>query len=162
MLIFVQNAPRQCISHTEPCCFPHFHYTFYLIPCPTPLIPFSAAFFKLLHVVCTARYTVRTFSIRRNEKIAAHVTIRGERAAKILELGLKVKEYELKSKNFSLTGTPFWLTRFMSSVHGTVLWWEGEMLCLLVGCFAAISPRIVYTPVDSGCDLILSNPALPL
>ena len=54
---------------------------------------------------CAARYTVRTFSIRRNEKIAAHVTIRGERAAKILELGLKVKEYELKSKNFSMTGT---------------------------------------------------------
>ena len=48
---------------------------------------------------------MRTFSIRRNEKIAAHVTIRGERAAKILELGLKVKEYELKSKNFSMTGT---------------------------------------------------------
>lgn len=47
---------------------------------------------------------MRTFSIRRNEKIAAHVTVRGERAEKILELGLKVKEYELKAENFSSTG----------------------------------------------------------
>ena len=52
----------------------------------------------------SARYTVRTFSIRRNEKIAAHVTVRGERAQKILELGLKVREYELKAENFSATG----------------------------------------------------------
>lgn len=53
----------------------------------------------------SARYTVRSFSIRRNEKIAVHVTVRGEMAAKILDLGLKVKEYELKAGNFSSTGT---------------------------------------------------------
>merc|ERR1712071_504907 len=41
-----------------------------------------------------ARFTIRTFSIKRNEKIAVHVTIRGEKAAEILEKGLKVKEYE--------------------------------------------------------------------
>jgi large subunit ribosomal protein L11e len=52
----------------------------------------------------TARYTVRTFGIRRNEKIACHVTVRGERAEEILERGLKVKEYELKKSNFSETG----------------------------------------------------------
>ncbi|ODQ77308.1 hypothetical protein BABINDRAFT_172872 [Babjeviella inositovora NRRL Y-12698] len=51
-----------------------------------------------------ARYTVRTFGIRRNEKIAVHVTIRGPKAEEILERGLKVKEYQLKSKNFSETG----------------------------------------------------------
>ena len=51
-----------------------------------------------------ARYTVRTFSIRRNEKISAHVTVRGEKALEILERGLKVKEYELQRKNFSATG----------------------------------------------------------
>lgn len=51
-----------------------------------------------------ARYTVRSFSIRRNEKISAHVTVRGEKALEILERGLKVKEYELKRKNFSATG----------------------------------------------------------
>ncbi|KAL3919305.1 MAG: hypothetical protein SGPRY_005676 [Prymnesium sp.] len=51
-----------------------------------------------------ARYTVRTFGIRRNEKIACHVTMRGEKAEEILERGLKVKEYELRKKNFSATG----------------------------------------------------------
>ena len=47
---------------------------------------------------------MRTFSIRRNEKIAVHVTVRGEKALEILERGLKVKEFELKAKNFSATG----------------------------------------------------------
>ena len=55
-------------------------------------------------VTSKARYTVRSFSIRRNEEIAAHVTIRGPRALEIIERGLKVKEYELKKKNFSATG----------------------------------------------------------
>merc|ERR1719450_1416405 len=51
-----------------------------------------------------ARYTVRTFGIRRNEKISCHVTMRGEEAEEILERGLKVKEYELKKRNFSQNG----------------------------------------------------------
>jgi len=51
-----------------------------------------------------ARYTVRSFSIRRNEKIAVHVTVRGPKAQEILERGLKVKEFELRAKNFSSTG----------------------------------------------------------
>mmetsp|Transcript_6959 Transcript_6959/g.13638 ORF Transcript_6959/g.13638 Transcript_6959/m.13638 type:complete len:177 (-) Transcript_6959:196-726(-) len=55
-------------------------------------------------VFSKARLTVRTFSIRRNEKIACHVTVRGAKAEQILEKGLKVKEYELKSRNFSETG----------------------------------------------------------
>jgi len=55
-------------------------------------------------VTSRARYTVRAFSIRRNEEIAAHVTIRGEKAMEIIERGLKVKEYELKSHNFSKSG----------------------------------------------------------
>jgi large subunit ribosomal protein L11e len=55
-------------------------------------------------VFSKARYTVRTFGIRRNEKIAVHVTMRGEKAEEILERGLKVKEYELRKKNFSATG----------------------------------------------------------
>jgi large subunit ribosomal protein L11e len=37
------------------------------------------------------RYTVRSFSIRRNEKIAVHCTIRGPKAEDILERGLKVR-----------------------------------------------------------------------
>lgn len=51
-----------------------------------------------------ARFTVRTFSIRRNEKIACSVTVRGPKAYELLEKGLKVKEYELKRSNFSDTG----------------------------------------------------------
>mmetsp|Transcript_7581 Transcript_7581/g.19287 ORF Transcript_7581/g.19287 Transcript_7581/m.19287 type:complete len:175 (+) Transcript_7581:87-611(+) len=55
-------------------------------------------------VTTAARYTVRGFGIRRNEMIAAHVTVRGQKALDILERGLKVKEYELKVANFSSTG----------------------------------------------------------
>ncbi|CAB4416586.1 unnamed protein product [Rhizophagus irregularis] len=55
-------------------------------------------------VYSKARYTVRSFGIRRNEKIAVHVTVRGPKAEEILERGLKVKEYELKRSNFSETG----------------------------------------------------------
>lgn len=55
-------------------------------------------------VYSKARFTVRSFGIRRNEKIAVHVTVRGPKAREILERGLKVKEYELKTKNFSSTG----------------------------------------------------------
>ena len=51
-----------------------------------------------------ARYTVRTFGIRRNEKISCHCTVRGPKAEEILDRGLKVKEYELKKGNFSKTG----------------------------------------------------------
>ena len=50
-----------------------------------------------LFLPSAARYTVRQFGIRRNEKISTHVTMRGEKAEEILERGLKVK-------NFSATG----------------------------------------------------------
>merc|ERR1712180_399179 len=52
-------------------------------------------------VFSKARYTVRSFGIRRNEKIAVHCTVRGTKAEEILEKGLKVKEYELRRCNFS-------------------------------------------------------------
>ena len=55
-------------------------------------------------VYSKARYTVRSFGIRRNEKIAVYVTVRGFKANEILDRGLKVKEYELKNVNFSKTG----------------------------------------------------------
>ena len=55
-------------------------------------------------VLSKARYTIRSFGIRRNDKIACHVTVRGKKAEEILEKGLKVKEYELKRQNFSETG----------------------------------------------------------
>merc|ERR1712131_133418 len=55
-------------------------------------------------VYSKARYTVRTFGIRRNEKIAVHCTVRGSKAEEILDRGLKVKEYKLKKGNFSKSG----------------------------------------------------------
>uniref|UniRef100_UPI0039807F5B 50S ribosomal protein L5 n=2 Tax=unclassified Salmonella TaxID=2614656 RepID=UPI0039807F5B len=55
-------------------------------------------------VFSKARYTVRSFGIRRNEKIAVHCTVRGAKAEEILERGLKVREYELRKGNFSGTG----------------------------------------------------------
>jgi len=51
-----------------------------------------------------ARFTIRTFGIKRNEQIAAHVTIRGKKAEEILRRGLDVKEHELKARNFSNSG----------------------------------------------------------
>lgn len=55
-------------------------------------------------VFSRARFTVRSFGIKRNEKIACHVTVRGKKAEEILDRGLKVKEYELKKRNFSKSG----------------------------------------------------------
>merc|ERR1712226_1262668 len=40
-------------------------------------------------VFSKARYTVRSFGIRRNEKIAVHCTVRGAKAEEILERGIK-------------------------------------------------------------------------
>ena len=51
-----------------------------------------------------ARYTIRSFGIKRNEKIAVSVTVRGDKAEELLKRGLKVKEYELRRKNFSNEG----------------------------------------------------------
>jgi large subunit ribosomal protein L11e len=52
-----------------------------------------------------ARYTVKSVSIRRNEKIALHCTVRGAKAEEILERGFKVKEYQLRKENFSANET---------------------------------------------------------
>ncbi|KAG9257021.1 60S ribosomal protein L11 [Emericellopsis atlantica] len=66
--------------------------------------PVYSEFPVLTAIQGKARYTVRTFGIRRNEKISVHVTVRGPKAEEILERGLKVKEYELRKRNFSETG----------------------------------------------------------
>jgi len=55
-------------------------------------------------VFSSARLTVRTFGIRRNEKIACYVTVRGKKAEEILQKGLHVKEFELNDRNFSTSG----------------------------------------------------------
>merc|ERR1712228_753958 len=56
-------------------------------------------------VFSKAKLTIRSFGVRRNEKIACHVTVRGEKAEEILEKGLKVKEYELRKRNFAKNGS---------------------------------------------------------
>jgi large subunit ribosomal protein L11e len=55
-------------------------------------------------VFSKSRLTIRAWGIRRNEKIACHYTLRGEKAQILLERGLKAKEYEIHAKNFSNTG----------------------------------------------------------
>ena len=67
-----------------------------------------------------ARYTVRTFSIKRNEKIAVHVTVRGDKAEELIKRGLKVKEFELRKKNFSADGKSFLNYLYLS--HNWLLW----------------------------------------
>jgi large subunit ribosomal protein L11e len=56
-------------------------------------------------VLSRARITIRTFGIRRNEKIATHCTLRGQKAMELLDKGLKVKEYELRTNNFATNGS---------------------------------------------------------
>ena len=69
-----------------------------------------------------ARFTIRTFSIRRNEKISCHVSVSGEKATQILDKGLAVKEYELKKANFSNSGKldPFVLSIFVLALKPVV------------------------------------------
>nr|WCZ58379.1 60S ribosomal protein L11 [Paratrimastix eleionoma] len=51
-----------------------------------------------------SRLTIKGFGIRKNEKIASHVTVRGKKAEEILQAGLHVKDFELRKRNFSATG----------------------------------------------------------
>merc|ERR1711862_266742 len=55
-------------------------------------------------VTSKCKYTIRSFGVRRGDKIACHVTVRGDKAKEILERGLKVKEYELPKGCFSSHG----------------------------------------------------------
>ena len=55
-------------------------------------------------VTSKAKYTIRSFGIKRNEEIGCHVTVRGDKALELLKLGLKVKDNELKKGCFSSTG----------------------------------------------------------
>lgn len=48
--------------------------------------------------------TIPKFGIRRNDKIAAYVTVRGPRAMKILNTALQVLDYEIPARCFSTTG----------------------------------------------------------
>ena len=51
-----------------------------IIRASTEIVPFFNA----------ARLTIRSFNIRRNEKIAVYATVRGEKAEELLDRGLRV------------------------------------------------------------------------
>ncbi len=55
-------------------------------------------------VLSRAKYTIRSFSIKRNETIAVHTSIRGAKAMELLKRGLKVKDFELRSSCFTESG----------------------------------------------------------
>lgn len=55
-----------------------------LRPAPPPLPHVLEQLTGQQPVFGKARYTVRQWSIRRNEKISAHVTVRGEKAMQLL------------------------------------------------------------------------------
>lgn len=51
-----------------------------------------------------SKLTIRSFGIRRNEKISTYVTVKGEKAEEVLQNALKVKEFELRKRCFSDNG----------------------------------------------------------
>jgi hypothetical protein len=61
-----------------------------------------------------------------------HVTVRGDKADEILERGLKVKDRELKKKNFSDTGILFDIKDALDLVFKSTLIWESSMIPSLV------------------------------
>jgi hypothetical protein len=56
-----------------------------------------------------------------------HVTVRGDKADEILERGLKVKDRELKKKNFSDTGTLSYSKAVSASAFRSTLIWVLSM-----------------------------------
>ena len=79
-----------------------------------------------------AKYSIRSFGIKRNEKIACHVSVRGDRADELLKRGLKVKEFELRKRNFSNCGKstpPFSLTAHLR--FDTLFFSPGNFIYLL-------------------------------
>ena len=55
-------------------------------------------------ITTRAKFTIRSFNVKRNEEIGTHVTVRGKKATDLLKTGLKVKDNELKAANFSQGG----------------------------------------------------------
>jgi large subunit ribosomal protein L11e len=55
-------------------------------------------------MLARSRRTIPKFGIRRNDKIAAYVTVRGPKALEILNQALQVRDYELSRHCFADTG----------------------------------------------------------
>merc|ERR1711988_1988334 len=69
---------------------------------PRPSVCCSSSAIKLLWRMSLA--TLSAPGIRRNEKIATHVTVRGDKALDLIERGLKITDYEISAKHFSDSG----------------------------------------------------------
>jgi ribosomal protein L5 len=101
-----------------------------------------------------ARYTIRSFGIKRGEKMACHVTVRGEKAAEILDKALRVKEYELKRRNFSNTGKQlFGLSKLYQRVLEGQVTLGSESLSTLTW-----ESDMIHTPVSSEWTSTVSSP----
>ena len=94
------------------------------------------------NIFISARYTVRSFGIRRNEKIAVHCTVRGAKAEEILEKGLKVKEYELNKENFSATGLIKTMLQLDPANSNLVI--SNSLLFGAQNHFPCICPSVMY------------------
>merc|ERR1711915_141591 len=79
-------------------------------------------------VFSKARYTVRSFGIRRNEKIAVHCTVRGPKAEEILEKGLKETSQPPGTLASVLLNISIWVSNTILALVSTV--WI-SMLCWL-------------------------------
>merc|ERR1712006_32548 len=101
-------------------------------------------------VFSKARYTVRSFGIRRNEKISFYVVVRGEKAEEILEKGLKVKEFELRRKNFSDMGN------FGFGIQGTSIWVSNTTLPLAFTEWTSTSCSSALATVSSSASPALA------
>ena len=90
-------------------------------------------------VYSKARYTVRSFGIRRNEKIAVHCTVRGAKAEEILEKGLKVINniiimhkqlisHFCRYENMNCVETTSLKMEILVSVFKNILTWASSMI----------------------------------
>merc|ERR1711924_347908 len=110
-----------------------------------------------------ARYTVRTFGIRRNEKIATHVTVRGDKALDLIERGLKITDYEISAKHFSdagnlasvSTSTSVWASS--TTLPRVFMEWTST---LFLGARDSVCPRRSTRRVASECSTWSLRPML--
>ncbi len=79
-----------------------------------------------------AKYSIRSFGIKRNEKIAVHVTVRGDRAEELLKRGLKVKEYELRKGNFSDNGKSILLLAALQRARDTLFSFSWQFYLFII------------------------------
>ncbi len=86
-----------------------------------------------------------------------HVTVRGDKADEILERGLKVKDRELRKKNFSETGNLLFTQVALDSVFNNILIWVLSMIHSLV--FSVWISTLSLSALEA--ELVLEKDANP-